>query len=72
MALALRNVLPGGHIRSDAEEERRRQTGEGGRTVMRPWERTPNERKLCDALAVVRAQVGAKNITAGTCTHGVS
>ena len=64
MALALWNVLPGGHIRSDAEEERRRQTGEGGRTVLGPWERTSNE-KMCDALEVVRGQVGARNITAG-------
>lgn len=30
MALAPWNVLHGGKIRSDAEEERRRKTGEGG------------------------------------------
>lgn len=30
MALAPWNVLHGGKIRTDAEEERRRQTGEGG------------------------------------------
>ncbi|KAH9828634.1 aryl-alcohol dehydrogenase [Rhodofomes roseus] len=64
IALALFDVLAGGHIRSDEEEERRRQTGEGGRTVMSPWERTPDEKKMCDALEVVREQVGAKNITA--------
>ncbi|KAH9925272.1 aryl-alcohol dehydrogenase [Fomitopsis serialis] len=64
IALALFNVLAAGHIRSDEEEERRRQTGEGGRAVMRPWERTPDEKKMCDALEVVRTQVGAKNITA--------
>ena len=65
MALALWNVLKEGHIRSDAEEKRRRQTGEGGRTVMGPWERTPDEKKMCDALEIVRGQVGAHNITAG-------
>lgn len=65
IALALWNVLAGGHIRSDAEEERRRQTGEGGRTIMGPWQRTPDEKKMCDALEFVRGQVNAKNITAG-------
>ncbi|PCH42444.1 aryl-alcohol dehydrogenase [Wolfiporia cocos MD-104 SS10] len=64
IALTLWNVLAAGHIRSDEEEERRRQTGENGRTIMRPWERTPDEKKMCDALEVVAQQVGAKNITA--------
>lgn len=65
IALTLWNVLAGGHIRSDAEEEKRRQTGEGGRTVMGPWERTPSEKKVCDALEAIAKQVGAKHITAG-------
>lgn len=65
MALTMWGVLASGHIRTDEEEERRRQTGEKGRTVMGPWERTPDEKKMCDALVVVAKQVGAKNITAG-------
>jgi len=64
MALAPWNVLAGGKIRSDAEEERRRATGEKGRTLMGPeWERTPEERKVCLALEEVAKQVGAKSIT---------
>jgi len=64
IALTLWNVLAGGHIRSDEEEERRRQTGENGRTSMGPWERTPDEKKMCDALEVVAKQVGVEHITA--------
>jgi len=64
MALTLFGVLASGHIRSDEDEERRRKTGEKGRTVMGPWERTADEKKVCDALEVVAKQVGAKNITA--------
>ncbi|PCH40477.1 aryl-alcohol dehydrogenase [Wolfiporia cocos MD-104 SS10] len=64
LALTLWNVLAGGHIRTDEEEERRRQTGENGRTTLGPWERTPDEKKMCDALGVVAQQVGAKSITA--------
>jgi len=64
MALAPFNVLAGGHIRSNEEEERRRQTGEQGRVLMGPWERTADEKKVCDALEEVAKQVGANNITA--------
>ena len=67
LALAPWNVLAGGRIRTDEEEERRRQTGENGRTMSRPdWERTEPERKLCKALEEVQKQVGAKSIQAGT------
>ncbi|KAF8172995.1 aryl-alcohol dehydrogenase [Mycena galopus ATCC 62051] len=64
IALAPFRVLAGGHIRSDAEEARRRSTGENGTPIRGPWERTPDEKKMCDALEVVAAEVGAKNITA--------
>ena len=65
LALAPWNVLAGGRIRTDEEEERRRQTGENGRTMSRPdWERTEPERKLCKALEEVQKQVGAKSIQA--------
>ncbi|OCH84233.1 Aldo/keto reductase [Obba rivulosa] len=64
MAIAPWNVLAAGKIRTDEEEERRRKTGEKGRTIFDPnWERTPEERKVCLALEEVAKQVGAKNIT---------
>ncbi|RPD58878.1 Aldo/keto reductase [Lentinus tigrinus ALCF2SS1-6] len=65
LALAPWNVLAGGKIRTDEEEERRRRTGEKGRTVTGPnWERTEDERKMCKALEEVAKQIGAKNIQA--------
>ncbi|KAI8989167.1 hypothetical protein BD414DRAFT_415083 [Trametes punicea] len=82
LALAPFNVLAGGRIRTDEEEERRRQTGEKGqfvfrsrlgsivklslgRTISRPdWERTENEKKVCQALEEVAKQVGATSIQA--------
>ncbi|KAI0772770.1 NADP-dependent oxidoreductase domain-containing protein [Trametes elegans] len=65
LALAPWNVLAGGKIRTDEEEERRRQTGEKGRTISRPeWERNEDERKMCKALEEVAKQVGAKSIQA--------
>ena len=67
MALAPWGVLAGGKIRSDAEEERRRQSGEKGRTFTSPeWERTQEEKKVCDSLEVVKGEAGAENIGAGT------
>ncbi|RPD61728.1 Aldo/keto reductase [Lentinus tigrinus ALCF2SS1-7] len=65
MALAPWNVLAGGKIRTDEEEERRRQTGEKGRLWFGPnWERTEDERKVCKALEEVAKQVGTKSIQA--------
>ncbi|EIN08742.1 Aldo/keto reductase [Punctularia strigosozonata HHB-11173 SS5] len=65
LALAPWNVVAGGKIRTDEEEERRRQTGEKGRTTFNPnWERTEDEKKVCKALEKVAAEVGAKHITA--------
>ncbi|THH19530.1 hypothetical protein EUX98_g8752, partial [Antrodiella citrinella] len=64
MALSPYNVLAGGHIRTDEEEERRRQTGEGGRMLfVSQWERTEDEKKMCKALESVAKEVGAKHIT---------
>lgn len=64
MALAPWNVLAAGKIRSDAEEERREQTGEKGRRIFSDaWKRTPDERKVCQALEKVAAEVNAKSIT---------
>ncbi|KAJ7656867.1 aryl-alcohol dehydrogenase [Mycena polygramma] len=68
IALTVFRVLGGGRIRSDAEKERRKVTGEKGRTPTfsssEAWERTEDQEKMCAALEVVAAQVGAKNITA--------
>ncbi|KAI0827463.1 Aldo/keto reductase [Trametes gibbosa] len=65
MALAPWSVLAAGKIRTDEEEERRRQTGEKGRTISQPnWERTEDEKKVCKALEEVAKQVGASNIQA--------
>lgn len=65
MALAPWNVLAGGKLRTDEEEERRRNTGEKGRTMMGGWERTPEEKKMSAALEKVAKEVGVKSITAG-------
>ncbi|RXW13861.1 hypothetical protein EST38_g11993 [Candolleomyces aberdarensis] len=64
MALAPWGVLAQGKIRSDAEEEKRRQTGEGGRSVYTGWERTESEKKICRALEEVAKEVGAQSIAA--------
>ncbi|KAJ3492221.1 hypothetical protein NLI96_g165 [Meripilus lineatus] len=65
LALAPWNVLGGGKIRTDAEEQRRRETNEKGRMWLGPdWERNEDEKKVCQALEKVAAEVGAKSITA--------
>jgi aryl-alcohol dehydrogenase-like predicted oxidoreductase len=65
MALAPWGVVGGGKIRTDAEEERRRTTGEQGRKIFGPeWERTEDEKKVCKALEEVAKQVGTESITA--------
>ena len=66
MALAPWNVLAAGKIRTDEEEEKRRQTGENGRTLSNPtWERNEREKTVCKALEKVAAEVGTKHITSG-------
>ncbi|KAH9926574.1 NADP-dependent oxidoreductase domain-containing protein, partial [Epithele typhae] len=65
MALAPWDVLSSGRIRTDAEEEKRRQTGENGRTVWSSdWERTEAERAIRKVLEEVGEEVGAKSIQA--------
>ncbi|KAF8908583.1 NADP-dependent oxidoreductase domain-containing protein [Gymnopilus junonius] len=65
LAIAPWNVLAAGKIRTDEEEERRRQAGEKGRTLNDPnWERNEKEKKVCKALEKVAAEVGTKYITA--------
>ena len=66
LALAPWDVLASGRIRTDAEEEARRQSGEKGRTLFSGWERSEDERKMAKALEQVASEVGAKSIQAGT------
>lgn len=66
LALAPWNVLAAGKIRTDEEEEKRRQTGEQGRTLFTGrWERNEKEKVVCKALEKVAAETGAKHITSG-------
>ena len=67
MALAPWNVLAGGKIRTDAEEQRRLESGEGGRALFGDWKRTEEQRKVCAALEKVAEEIGVKNITSGAC-----
>ncbi|KAM5542422.1 hypothetical protein V8D89_003881 [Ganoderma adspersum] len=59
LAVAAYGVLGAGHIRTDAEEARRRETGEHGRTSFGlQWERTPEERAVCRVLERIAGEVG--------------
>ncbi|KAL1938979.1 hypothetical protein VTO73DRAFT_11132 [Trametes versicolor] len=65
LALAPWNVLAGGKLRTDEEEEKRRKTGENGRTLGGgDWERNETERKVSKVLEGIASQVGAKSIQA--------
>ena len=66
LALAPWGVLGRGRLRTDEEEQRRKDSGEGSRTGSNPqWERTPAEVKVCHKLEEIAREVGAeKNITA--------
>ncbi|KAF9555028.1 aryl-alcohol dehydrogenase [Agrocybe pediades] len=64
IALAPWNVLGAGKIRTDEEENKRRETGEKGRASRTGWERTEVEKKVCDVLEGVAKEVGTKHITA--------
>jgi hypothetical protein len=66
IALAPWNVLAGGKLRTDEEEERRRQTGENGRTAWGlQWERSDKEKQMSHVLEKIAGEVGTKHITAG-------
>ncbi|KAG1745987.1 NADP-dependent oxidoreductase domain-containing protein [Suillus paluster] len=65
LALAPWHILAGGRLRTDEEEERRRQTGEKGRKIPNyTWERNEKERAMSAALEKVANEVGAKHIAA--------
>lgn len=59
MALIPWNVIAGGRLRSDAEEKRRAESGEGGRTMDRDdWRRTELETKASRVLEKVAKEHG--------------
>ncbi|KAE9388540.1 Aldo/keto reductase [Gymnopus androsaceus JB14] len=66
LALAPWNILGAGKFRTDAEEQRRKESGENGRTMLsQDWQRTEAEMKLSCALKKVASEVGlGENITA--------
>ena len=72
LALAPWDVFAGDKLRSDADDECRRQTGENGRTLMGPnWERTDNEKKMSKALEKVAEELAdgeePPSVQAGEC-----
>jgi len=65
LALAPWNVLAGGRLRSDAEEDARLKSGENGRTMNGlDWKRSEAQTKMSHALEKVAGEVGAQHITA--------
>ncbi|KAJ7035502.1 Aldo/keto reductase [Mycena alexandri] len=65
LALAPFGVLAYGNIRSDAEEQKRKETGELGRTLFKPqWEHTEDQKNMVQALEKVAEEVGAKSMHA--------
>ncbi|KAH9166993.1 arylalcohol dehydrogenase [Lactarius sanguifluus] len=75
LALAPWGVLGAGKIRTNAEEARRKESGEKGRMIFSAnWERTPEQKQVCDVLEEIGKEVGTESITskirAGTDEHG--
>ncbi|GJE90822.1 aryl-alcohol dehydrogenase-like protein [Phanerochaete sordida] len=64
LAIAPWNVLGGGRLRTDAEEEARAASGEAGRTIVGDWRRTPGERAVCGVLEAVARELGGAPLTA--------
>ncbi|KAJ3754650.1 Aldo/keto reductase [Lentinula raphanica] len=65
MALAPWGVVGSGKLRTDAEEQRRKETGEKGRQMGGAgWERNEEQVKMSHALEKVANEIGAKHITA--------
>lgn len=61
------NVIAAGRLRSDAEEQRREESGEGGRALRgRDWRRTEVERSASNALEKVGKELGTNvSVSAG-------
>lgn len=68
MGLSPWNVIGGGRLRSDAEEKKREESGEGGRTFLSAdWRRTEAEKKISNALEQVSNELGGGfSVSAGT------
>ncbi|KAH8114687.1 NADP-dependent oxidoreductase domain-containing protein, partial [Phellopilus nigrolimitatus] len=65
LALAPWNVIAAGRLRTDAEEAKRAETGEKGRTLSQAeWRRNEDEKKMSAALEKVAKEVGTEHITA--------
>ncbi|KAH9922292.1 Aldo/keto reductase [Epithele typhae] len=64
MALAPWNVLAGGKIRTDAEEQARLDSGEGGRGTFGPWMRNEREKAVAKVLEEVAKEAGTDSIQA--------
>lgn len=64
LALAPWNVLAAGKLRTDAEEQKRIDSGEKGRTLFGDWLRNENEKKMSAALEKVAKEVGTEHISA--------
>ena len=70
LALAPWDVLAGGKIRTDSEEELRRLTGENGRDMAGlGWERNETEKKMVGILEKIAAEIQAKSVQAGSTGH---
>lgn len=66
LALCPWGVVGGGKFRTDEEEERRKQSGENGRTTFNPqWERNEEEKIVSHALEKVAKEIGVKHLTSG-------
>ena len=61
LALAPWNALGQGRLRTDAEDKRRRDTGEKGRTLTGNWERSEDEITMSRTLEKIALEVGAVN-----------
>lgn len=68
MGISPWNVIAGGRLRSDAEEKRREDSGEGGRTLLTAdWRRTDDEKKVSNAIEQVIKELGGDfSVSAGT------
>ncbi|KAF9050896.1 NADP-dependent oxidoreductase domain-containing protein [Rhodocollybia butyracea] len=60
LSLAPWGVLAGGKLCTNEEEQRRRASGEKGRTMTGDWERTEEEVKMSCVLEKVAKDIGAK------------
>jgi aryl-alcohol dehydrogenase-like predicted oxidoreductase len=70
LALAPWGVLAAGKIRTNAEEARRKESGEKGRMIhTSDWERTPEQKKVCDVLEEIGKELGTKSITSSKWNH---